>query len=124
MNSWMGTRYMEVEYTQKSTTYRAFVKDNELTVAGASSLWVIMDEHESTIDDGFFLVTMDDSRPFASSPGNRHDNAYALNFADAHAAVQKIRDPNLRFSNPAQGYANSIDWVRLKDMSTLRYSVP
>src|SRR5262249_9186667 len=101
-----------------------FVKDNELTVVGASSLWVIMDEHESTIDDGFFLVTMDDSRPFASSPGNRHDNGYALNFADAHAAVQKIRDPNLRFSNQGQGYTNGIDWVRLKDMSTLRYSVP
>jgi prepilin-type N-terminal cleavage/methylation domain-containing protein len=118
MNSWMGTRYMETEPGQSSKNYRAFIKDNELTVAGAASLWVIMDEHESTIDDGFFLVTMDDSRPFASFPGNRHDNAYALNFADAHAAVERMRDPALKPSS--QAYINNADWVHLKDISTLR----
>ena len=118
MNSWMGTRYMETESGQFSKSYRAFIKDNELTVAGAASLWVIMDEHGSTIDDGFFLVTMDDSRPFASFPGNRHESAYALNFADAHAAVEKIHDPTLKGSS--QVSANNADWVHLKDITTLR----
>jgi prepilin-type N-terminal cleavage/methylation domain-containing protein len=119
MNSWMGTRYMETEGQAGKTSYRAFVKDNELTVAGAASLWVVMDEHEGTIDDGFFLVTMDDSRPFASFPGDRHDNAYALNFADAHAAVEKMHDPAPR-GFPSQTYANSADWLHLKDITTLR----
>jgi prepilin-type N-terminal cleavage/methylation domain-containing protein len=116
MNSWMGTRYMELGSDPKG--YRAFVRDNELVVAGAASLWVLTDEHESTIDDGFFLVTMDDSKPFASFPGNRHNNAYALNFADAHVSVQKMRDANLHpFS---QGYGSSADWVRLKEITTIR----
>jgi len=63
-------------------------------------------------------VTMDDSRPFASFPGNRHNNAYALNFADAHVAIQKMRDANARAYG--QGFANTTDWARLKEMTTIR----
>src|SRR5262249_34928319 len=62
MNSWMGSRYMETP--AKQPEYRTFVRENEISLAGAARLWVILDEHEATIDDGFFLVTMDDSRPF------------------------------------------------------------
>jgi len=117
MNSWMGTRYMEPGSSQKLNSYRAFVRDNELAVSGAATLWVVMDEHENTIDDGFFLVTMDDSRPFASFPGNRHDSAYALNFADAHATVEKMRDPTFR--SPQSQINTNADWARLKSMTTI-----
>ena len=79
MNSWMGTRYMEVESGQGAKSYRAFVRDNELTVAGAASLWVIMDEHQSTIDDGFFLVTMVCHGELAKDrPTTRHLTEYFL----------------------------------------------
>jgi len=118
MNSWMGTRYMETESGASAKGYRAFMRDHELAVAGAASLWVIMDEHELTIDDGFFLVTMDDSRPFASFPGNRHNNSYVLNFADAHVSAQKMGDAIAR--GFAQYPASSLDWLRLKEMTTIR----
>ena len=118
MNSWMGTRHMETESGANAKGYRAFMRDHELAVAGAAALWVVMDEHESTIDDGFFLVTMDDSRPFASFPGNRHNNSYVLNFADAHVSAQKMRDADAR--GYSQNYANSPDWGRLKEMTTIR----
>ena len=118
MNSWMGTRYMETESGATAKGYRAFMRENELALAGAATLWVVMDEHESTIDDGFFLVTMDDSRPFASFPGNRHNNAYVLNFADAHVSAQKMRERDAR--GYSQNYANSPDWGRLKEMTTIR----
>ena len=119
MNSWMGTRYMETPEAMASPKgYRAFMRDHELAVAGAASLWVIMDEHELTIDDGSFLVTMDDSRPFASFPGSRHNNAYALNFADAHVSAQKMGDATAR--GYGQYSANSLDWSLLKEITTIR----
>ena len=118
MNSWMGTRVMETDAGQAAKGYRTFLRDNELAVSGAASLWVIMDEHESTIDDGFFLVTMDDSRPFASFPGNRHNRAYTLNFADAHVGIEKMRD-TIRAYGQGVGSTNA-DWAHLKEMTTIR----
>ncbi|HPU55272.1 MAG TPA: prepilin-type N-terminal cleavage/methylation domain-containing protein, partial [Verrucomicrobiota bacterium] len=62
MNGWFGSRYME--QAMAHSAYRTFVKNTELASVGPRELWIIADEHESTIDDGFFLVTMNDSRPF------------------------------------------------------------
>jgi hypothetical protein len=119
MNSWMGTHYMEVDPFTTPKGYRTFVRDNELSVAGAAALWVTMDEHESTIDDGFFLVTMDDSRPFTSFPGNRHNRCYALNFADAHVGIEKMRDGTSRPGFQSGGMTNS-DWFYLKEITTIK----
>ena len=83
MNGWMGSRYMETGPSEKG--YRTFVRESEIAADGPASLWVIADEHEATIDDGWFLVTMDDSQPFASAPATRHRHTYDLSFADGHA---------------------------------------
>ena len=116
MNCFMGTRYMESSYNPAG--YRTFLKDHELARAGGASLWVMMDEHASTIDDGFFLVTMDDSQIFASFPGARHNRSYVLNFADAHAGVMKLRDATSVFGATQFGKQNT-DWLRLKDITSI-----
>lgn len=120
MNSWMGSRYMET-YPQP-TGYRTFVKDCEVAAAGAASLWVIADEHELSIDDGWFLVTMDDSQPFASFPAPRHQRGFGVNYLDGHAEAQKLRDPESVW-NKGQGKRISSlnsDWIRFKLMTTIR----
>jgi len=120
MNSWMGSRYME-DYPRR-TGYRTFVKDSELGVAGASGLWLIADEHELSIDDGWFLVTMDDSKPFASFPTTRHQRGYAVNYLDGHAEVQKLRDPESAWTSAPDQHISSRnpDWLRFKLMTTIR----
>jgi prepilin-type N-terminal cleavage/methylation domain-containing protein len=120
MNGWVGSRYME-DYP-KRTGYRTFVKDSELGVAGATGVWMIADEHESSIDDGWFLVTMDDSQPFASFPATRHRRGFGVNYLDGHADVQKLRDPQSVWTS---AQANDIssrneDWTRFKLMTTIR----
>jgi len=117
MNSWMGSRYMETP--AKQPEYRTFVRENEISLAGPARLWMIMDEHEVTIDDGFFMVTMDDSRPFVNFPAMRHERGFVVNFADAHVEVMKLRDA------ATQGPLGSIsayntDWIRLKQMTTVQ----
>jgi prepilin-type N-terminal cleavage/methylation domain-containing protein len=117
MNSWMGSRTMETQYAEKR--YRTFVRESEIAAADApAGLWVVADEHEATLDDGWFLVTMSDSRPFASKPATRHRNGYGLNFADGHAAVIKLRDP-LSWTPNQYTSATNTDWIRLKQMTTV-----
>ena len=117
MNGWIGSRYMETY--PRTTDFRTFVRDNEVVSAGPARLWVIIDEHEVTIDDGWFLVTMDDSKPFASFPAARHEGSYGLNFADGHAKFYKVSDP--KSQGPAtQTSANNSDWQKLKQVTTVR----
>jgi prepilin-type N-terminal cleavage/methylation domain-containing protein/prepilin-type processing-associated H-X9-DG protein len=117
MNSWMGSRLMETQFSQRG--YRTFVKDAELSVAPApAGLWVLADEHASTLDDGWFLVRMDDYQPFASFPGMRHQKSFGLNFADGHVAMFKLRDPGTRLGVAI--YYQNADWVRFKEMTTSR----
>jgi hypothetical protein len=117
----MGSRYMEMEqpaYNQRP--YRTFVRDSELNTATPANLFVIADEHEFTIDDGFFSISMNDSQIFGNYPATRHDRGYALAFADAHVEHYKIRDPSTK--GPGVGIYNptNSDWVRLKAVTTIR----
>lgn len=117
MNSWMGSRTMET-YPNR-TGFRTFVRDNETAAAGPATLWVLIDEHEAHIDDAWFLVTMDDSRPFASFPAARHQHGYSLNFADGHAENYRLRDPNSQ-KPIAQVSPYNSDWIKLKQVTTTK----
>lgn len=120
MNSWMGSRTMETASAGKNT-FRTFVKDSEFSTAGAATLWLMADEHETTLDDGYFLVTMDDTNPLASFPAMRHQRGFTLNFVDGHAEQWKLRDPTSVVS--AQGVSRvgdkNSDWLRLKQATTV-----
>jgi len=118
MNGWMGSRYMETYSGQNR--FRTFVKDTETAAAGPAALWVLNDEHEASIDDGWFLVTMDDRQPFASFPATRHQQGYNLNFADGHAQVFKLRDPKTKFPDRPEISKKNSDWLRLKSVTTTR----
>jgi prepilin-type N-terminal cleavage/methylation domain-containing protein len=121
MNSWMGSRYMEGEQpTFNQRPYRTFVRDSELNAATPANLFVIADEHETTIDDAFFLISMNDSQIFLNYPATRHDHGYALTFADAHVEHYKIRDPSSKGPGAAYFNPTNSDWVRLKNVTTIR----
>lgn len=117
MNGWIGSRYMESHL--RTNGFRTFVRDSELAAAGAAKLWVLTDEHENSIDDAWFLVTADDSQPFASYPAIRHEHSYGLNFADGHAEFFKMQAPESQVASGAVG-ANNADWQRLKQVTTVR----
>jgi prepilin-type N-terminal cleavage/methylation domain-containing protein len=117
MNSWVGSRYMETH--SRPTGFRTYVRDSELSAVGPAMLWVIADEHEASIDDAWFLVTMDDSRPFASFPATRHERSYGLNFGDGHAEFYKLRDPKTELGEGQTSPSNT-DWQRLKQVTTIR----
>ncbi len=117
MNGWIGSRYME-SYL-RTNGFRTFVRDGELAAVGPANIWVITDEHEASIDDAWFLVTMDDSQPFASFPATRHDRSYGLNFADGHAEFFKLQEQEAQLASGTVS-PNNADWQRLKQVTTVR----
>jgi prepilin-type N-terminal cleavage/methylation domain-containing protein len=118
MNGWMGSRYMET-YPQGSG-FRTFVRESELAAAGPANLWVMIDEHELSIDDSWFSVTMDDSRPFENFPATRHGQGYELNFADGHVEKYRLRDGSISWEGVVQVSSKNVDWQRLKQVTTIR----
>jgi prepilin-type N-terminal cleavage/methylation domain-containing protein len=70
-----------------------YAKDSE--IPEPSRLWVMLDEDERSIDDGFFVsdptgqVWMD----LPAMSGHRHDWSFTLNFGDGHSSVWRLTDP-------------------------------
>jgi prepilin-type N-terminal cleavage/methylation domain-containing protein len=122
MNCWVGSRVMN--NPAEATGFRTYLKENELTAPAPSGLWILLDQHEESIDDSWFYVTMDDSAPFADMPAARHRRSYSLNFADGHSEIYKLRDPRTVWEGAGlsrQISATNSDWVRLKQVTTSAY---
>ena len=98
--------------------FRTFTRESELNAVGPARIWILADEHEATIDDGYFLVSMDDRTPFASFPGDRHGRAYGLNFADAHVATIRLREAGSQATSRID--PRNTDWLRLKQITTVK----
>ena len=60
MNGWLGSRDMDRQTQYGGGAFRTFVRESEVAVAGPSRIWCTIDENELSIDDGWFLVTMND----------------------------------------------------------------
>jgi prepilin-type N-terminal cleavage/methylation domain-containing protein len=94
MNSFMGARDPRLDPIPSTATgfVRFYAKDTE--IPRPSVLWVLLDEDERSINDGFF-VTDPTARIWIDFPAistHRHGYSYALNFADGHSEVWRYRD--------------------------------
>jgi prepilin-type N-terminal cleavage/methylation domain-containing protein/prepilin-type processing-associated H-X9-DG protein len=66
-----------------------------------SSIFVFLDEHPDSINDGYFLVKPGYSRAeWADLPGSYHNNGAVLSFADGHVEIHKWTEPET--TAPAQ----------------------
>ena len=59
-------------------------------------LWVMIDEHPDSINDGGFAVQMpssDTATRWVDVPANYHNNACGFSFADGHSEIHKWLRP-------------------------------
>ncbi|NBR86571.1 MAG: type II secretion system protein [Verrucomicrobia bacterium] len=110
-----------------NTSFTQFRREGDFTAASPSGIWVMIDEHESGINDGWFAVDMGGGRTWLDLPTGRHGGAYSLNFADGHSESYKLQQVGL-FSSPtaptvplnvamaAQPAVN--DWLKLQNVSS------
>jgi prepilin-type processing-associated H-X9-DG protein len=81
------------------SNYRAYIKDSDFTVPGSSKLWLFVDEHPDSINDGLFAVDMT-MPPFSyptyvkweDVPASYHNGACGFGFCDGHAEIKKWLD--------------------------------
>jgi len=91
INSWMGG--VPLPGQEK---YRVFRKDTDLVSPAPSQAVVFIDEHERSINEGWFVIDMSGARGFLDAPADRHDGTYTLSFADGHVEGWKLVDPASR----------------------------
>jgi prepilin-type N-terminal cleavage/methylation domain-containing protein/prepilin-type processing-associated H-X9-DG protein len=72
--------------------YRTYGKSSDITDPSPSSLWVFVDEHPDSINDGGFGVAMPASAAdtkWVDVPANYHNGACGFSFADGHSEIHK-----------------------------------
>lgn len=123
MNAFMGARDPSVGPipATASAYVQFFSKFSQLP--RPSDLWVLLDEDERSINDGFF-VTDPDGRLWVDFPAissGRHNYSYGLNFADGHSDVWRHEDARTFCvtTNRTESFGNK-DLQKLANASTVK----
>jgi len=100
INSWMGGTPLPGE-----DGFRVFRRESDIVSPAPSQAAVFIDEHEKSINEGWFVIDMD-GRGFLDAPATRHDGTFTLSFADGHVEAWKLKDPGSRNWNSLPVPAN------------------
>ena len=90
INSWMGGVALPGE-----DEYRVFRKETDIVSPAPSQAVVFVEEHEKSINEGWFVIDMD-GRGLFDAPATRHDGSYTLSFADGHVEGWKLKSESSR----------------------------
>ncbi len=78
--------------------YFIYRKLSDFKVLSPSMAWVLLDEHEDSINGGGFVVDMirtGASAQLIDVPGNYHNGACGFGFVDGHAEIKKWKDSRI-----------------------------
>jgi prepilin-type N-terminal cleavage/methylation domain-containing protein/prepilin-type processing-associated H-X9-DG protein len=67
-------------------SYRQFLKQADIPTP--AMVWVTLDEHPDSINDGFFIVDINAGQ-WGDIPASYHNGACGFSFADGHAEIHK-----------------------------------
>jgi prepilin-type processing-associated H-X9-DG protein len=111
INGWVGGRPLAGQ-----DEYRVYLKESDLLEPGPAQTFVFIDEHEKSINDGWFVFDMKGNRGLIDAPAKRHDQSYAISFADGHVESWKLKDARtLDWKTlPIPNQPLNSDWERLR----------
>jgi len=121
MNGWIGTTHAQDDAyfgTTGGANFLCYLKES--AVRSSATTWYLIDEHEFSINDGFFWVDMTGAHPFADVPATRHNRGYGLSFLDGHSEIYKLLDA--RTAWPIKGNINTPpnpDYAKLQSVTTV-----
>ena len=109
--------------------WKVNTKLGDISDPGPSNSYVLLDEREDSINDGFFVVTMEGyPNPALTSmvdwPASYHNRAGGFSFADGHSEIRKWVDPRTmpRIAPgqipPGARQANNVDILWMQDRAT------
>jgi len=124
MNSLVGDP--GVLTNQFNPDYRQFFKSGDLV--NSSEMFLFVDEHPDTINDGFFMNRFNDPK-WGNLPGSFHNGAATLSYTDGHVEAHrwKITGPEGTVRPPKRGAVAGVfpaippaDFEWLRDHSSVR----
>lgn len=95
MNCFMGARPLSrVPIPSTAGDYVPFYAKGA-DIPHPEQMWVLLEEDQRSINDGFFVTDPKGQIWFdwPAISAARHNYSYALNFADGHSAIWRVRDP-------------------------------
>ena len=98
-----------------------FAKDSDIARAHPSEMWVLLDEDERSITDGFFITdpTAHIWFHFPAISAHRHDFSFPLTFADGHTEIWRHSEARtLQVNAPSTEQSGNADLARLAHAST------
>jgi prepilin-type processing-associated H-X9-DG protein len=111
-------------------SWRVYQKMGDMVKPGPANTFVLLEEREDSINDGFYIVSMD-GYPDATRtkmvdfPAGYHGRAAGFAFADGHSEIHKWRDPRTvpvlkagQLLPLNQSQPNNLDVVWMQDHST------
>jgi prepilin-type N-terminal cleavage/methylation domain-containing protein len=89
-------------YWGLDANFEVFRKFSDMGQPGPAQTWVLLDERQDSINDGYFVVEMDGwtgspngSEEIVDFPASYHVNAGGFAFADGHSEIHQWRDPKI-----------------------------
>ena len=115
MNAFMG-RTDTPWVVNHRTVFSVVTKLGDPTSPGPSSVFVLIDEHENSMNDSHFFLFYNlrtfNNNPWLDAPSGRRGNAAGLNFADGHGEIHKWQGNVSGFRrNGVEVVANNITWL-------------
>jgi prepilin-type processing-associated H-X9-DG protein len=72
------------------------------------NLWVFVDEHPDSINDGFLVTDVEQSDRFRDLPASYHNQACGFGFADGHTELHKWREASTCLPVSQSFYAGNV----------------
>jgi prepilin-type N-terminal cleavage/methylation domain-containing protein/prepilin-type processing-associated H-X9-DG protein len=115
INGWMGGTT-----ALHQTNYIVFKRESQIVRPAPSAAWVLIDEHERSINDGWFAVDMVGAQGLLDVPASRHNNSFNLTFADGHSETWVLKDQRTIqwTTKPVANAPINPDWQRLSAATT------
>lgn len=100
MNNWVGGP----AWSESGAKWRVYSKEADIQIPGPSGTWVLIDEREDSINDGYFVVDMagfkegdpTGMKKLVDYPASYHNGAAGFAFADGHSEIHKWQSAELR----------------------------
>ncbi len=95
MNSWSGGS----AWSASGNGWKVYQTLNDYNDPGPSQTFVLLDEREDSINDGYFVVDMagwpgnGSQHKIVDYPASYHNGAGGFSFADGHSEIHKFVDP-------------------------------
>jgi prepilin-type processing-associated H-X9-DG protein len=72
--------------------YNRYDKMSDIVNPPPTKLWVFVDEHPDSINDGWLITSVDAPHVWTDLPASYHNGACGFSFADGHAEIKKWLD--------------------------------